>query len=1006
MPLRPGPSNGRRALDWLVALLAALFTYAYMDPLLREWHVPPVLSTVLALALSAALVVPFAALVRARGSREYGIARVRHPAWSAFACSASVLIALQVADASGASGSLVSSPWWMLAAGAIVWSGAYRYARRTRQGLLDRILEVGGVGEAGELAELCSRELEDAALSRERRTIVSLTLAGALISLSSSPSHEDALARALAILDAALADSASPETVFVAAAEMVTAMRAKRRRTGDDIGYDRALELMADAATQASSAVPAAAGLVEAAWAQRLADDAELDGSGDRADALLAHAIERLDRAVDATSDRLPEHALHVATRARLIGGHPLRGDLDGSIVACRGAVRRLRRLGSQHLATTQLALADLLELRAAVAPSGGFGAALERALPDLRRIRLLDALWPDRDGNDLARALVLCLKVSAGEGEAAARARERLPRLRDGLIRGERLHLPATLEGHTGWMYRQVVRAQLPAGGGAAAEVCERWAAWAEARGDEQQAAEAWWCWVSAVGGDLRRRVLDGKHQRLSQVQGLFVEASDRLARVGRAQNAALALDLGRAVLLTEHMDRERQGLEARLVEQGRHELATRWRRLVDRIDALDRGAPSGAGEATLAGLASAEYTALADYEALLREIALLPDFEDVDAAPVYDDLRRAARDGPIAYLAALEDRGFALLVDPIAPEPIVIALPRMHRARVDGHVDRVRAARDPVDVSAVMATLLPDLWTDVLEPLVDHVAAPSLMTLVPIGSLGELPLHAAGAALDAGDIWRDRTGGIVVRYSPNARVLLRAQRTAEAVSQEEPRLLTAAVPNAPGKPPLTHAAIESSGVAACFASGHAARPDPPTVANVVPLLDEATVWHFACHGTHDPQAPLDSTLELSDGPLTARTLLGGRRGQRRLAVLSACQTARIGDVLPDEVIGFSSALLQAGVAGVVSCQAEVDDAAATLLVLTFFARMAHERSPAYALASAQAWLRSATNEELHAAFPDVHAWTDDRREVERWRRYRPFADPSTWVVFNYTGA
>lgn len=560
-----------------------------------------------------------------------------------------------------------------------------------------------------------------------------------------------------------------------------------------------------------------------------------------------------------------------------------------------------------------------------------------------------------------------------------------------------------------TGGMYARVFAEQRAISQSAAAEVAARWAAWAASRDDHAQAADAWWCWMTAVAADLRRRVLHDKERRISDVQDLYAVGADRLARAGRRADAALALDLGRAIILTERMHREREGLEGRLLAAGHAEHADHWRRAGKAIEETDSGGFSGGETADsngLSGYASAEYAALAAHERLLGEIARLPGFEDVDASPVYDDLREAAAEGPIVYVASLIERGFALVVTE-SPEPTLVELPTLHRGRVDEHVALMRTAGGRRATARAMTTLLPALWTELLEPLMVYLPSASLVTLIPVGRVSELPLHMAGVAHDADGVWRDRTGGMAFCYAPNARVLRRSQKAARSRGDVELRVMTAGVIEAAGHPNrLRHAQAESDGVAARFGQGRSERPEPATVANVMRSLGRCEVWHFACHGEHDPVSPLESTLALVDGPLTVREMFARPSEVHRLAVLSACQTMKVDRARPDEALGFPAAMLGAGVAGVVACQADVEDDAAMLLVLSFFDRFAATGTPARALADAQAWLRTATNEEIHSVFPEVYPRPGGWDDLDRWRRYRPFAQPSTWALFSYTGA
>jgi CHAT domain-containing protein len=109
----------------------------------------------------------------------------------------------------------------------------------------------------------------------------------------------------------------------------------------------------------------------------------------------------------------------------------------------------------------------------------------------------------------------------------------------------------------------------------------------------------------------------------------------------------------------------------------------------------------------------------------------------------------------------------------------------------------------------------------------------------------------------------------------------------------------------------------------------------------------------------------------------------------------------------LLDEVIGFPSALLQNGIGGVVSSQSVVDDDAAMLLVLRFFARLRSGVLPARALAEAQAWLRCATNDEIHHAFPKAYPVPAHRAgdALASWSERQRFTDPHNWAAFIYSG-
>lgn len=1006
----PTPAQGawpRTRRAWLAAAGIALFAYGCVAPVLVRWQVPGLLAQIGAVAIAATLALPFTILYGQRRTRDYGLAKPGRPLVFALCCAVSVVIVQLFVRASATPVPVAGSLPWTIAAAAIAATGAFQYARESRDEVLGRVLKAATPGDAEELAEQCRTALHDPALEGEERAAVALSLAGALIALSGRADHDDALTEAFALLDEVVSSS-TPALAFAAAAQVAEAMRVKLERSGDGVGYDRALETLMQAAEAAAPDVPDALGRAFAARGAKFTQLAALESRPDEAERLRSQAVDALEQAVALTPEHMDAHAVHTAALAKAMAAHPLRGDLNSAIRSCRAAVRRLQRADAADRGAAMLVLADLLEMRAVMEPNGGLGGALDRLWPNRPRHGIVAALWPERAGNDLARALFLCMRLSLG-GEHAPEARARLPRLREQLIEVEAPSLPGVFKRHTGWMYSHVVAEQSAISGSVAADAAARWAEWATTSGDSRQAAEAWWCWITAVAADLRRRVLHDKQHRISNIQGIVAEAGRALVRAGRLGDAAVALDMGRAVVLTERMHREREGLEGRLTAAGHDGLARRWRAAAELIQRTDREQSQGGPDiqSDQASVASTEYLALVEHEQLLREISRMPGFEDVDAAPDLADLRAAAEEGPIVYLAAAEEGGYGVIVESEG-EPARVELPALTRAVAEQHVADLHAADAAHDLAAAMRELLPKLWSAAVGPLVEQLPTGSLVTLIPAGPLAELPLHMAGVARDDDGVWRDRTGAIVFRYAPNARVLLRAQAAARQVAAGGLSVLTAGVPEVSGYRRLRQAGTESENVAAAFAPARAQRPDPATVAAVTRHLDDCAVWHFACHGMHDPASPLDSRLELADGPLTLRAMFARPRLTRRLAVLSACQTSTIDGRLPDEVVGFPSAMLQAGVAGVVACQADVDDHAAMLLVLAFFARFRSSGAvPARALADAQAWLRSATNEDIEEAFPELHTPpADELGNLPRWRGHRPFAEPDSWAVFTYTGA
>ena len=106
--------------------------------------------------------------------------------------------------------------------------------------------------------------------------------------------------------------------------------------------------------------------------------------------------------------------------------------------------------------------------------------------------------------------------------------------------------------------------------------------------------------------------------------------------------------------------------------------------------------------------------------------------------------------------------------------------------------------------------------------------------------------------------------------------------------------------------------------------------------------------VLHFATHGLLDNRNPMFSYLTLAqtagdpneDGLLEAREILNMNL-HAKLAVLSACQTARGRVGAGEGVIGISWALFVAGVPTTVASQWKVDSASTTSLMIDFHRRL-----------------------------------------------------------------
>jgi CHAT domain-containing protein len=566
---------------------------------------------------------------------------------------------------------------------------------------------------------------------------------------------------------------------------------------------------------------------------------------------------------------------------------------------------------------------------------------------------------------------------------------------------------------------------------------LAEQWAQWAvseaEAGSDTAitEAAEAYWRLVRQLPVELARRHTPAEQSRLSAAaQGTAAVAGYWLARAGQLDKAVLAVELGRAILLTRAEVGISPGVVQRLAAAGEKDLLARYDKAWERFETLQREGYlcGGAVAPVTGGMLSPLQRAWSELQECRYDIAAVIGDATVSAAPDLDDVRTAAGPDTLAYLAAADPEGYALVVGDEGP-PTVLPLPHLtpqaleHRAHQ--YLDLLADRGLFHDLNS-WRELLDWLGTAVMRPLLRETAPRRAETgcelvVVPVGALGLLPLHAAITGFHPDGTLAHALDETSLRYAPNARLLARARRSAEAwdgggpvlAVQVTPRLEPEPppdLPDVPRLPHLPHVAVEVRGVRALYGT-RCRELRNPGVADMLAGLETAAVWHLACHGAANEQDPLASCLVLADGPLRLSDVLGRMRRHHRLAVLSACETAVPDRSRLDEAIGFPATLMSVGVDGVVATQWLADDSAAMFLMLRFHRGVVAGLAPGPALAQAQRWLRDADHrallEELSA---DDAVWFAKEQGVsphtrERWLAQRPFTHPGFWAGYTYTG-
>ena len=114
----------------------------------------------------------------------------------------------------------------------------------------------------------------------------------------------------------------------------------------------------------------------------------------------------------------------------------------------------------------------------------------------------------------------------------------------------------------------------------------------------------------------------------------------------------------------------------------------------------------------------------------------------------------------------------------------------------------------------------------------------------------------------------------------------------------------------------------------------------------------------HISCHAVERYRAA-NNALLLTGGEITAAELIAEQVRGNRLAVLSACSTARTDRTAVDEPLGLGAALLAAGCPTVVASGWPVPDDVTAALMKSFYQHWLAGDAPAEALRAAQNSIR-----------------------------------------------
>ena len=248
--------------------------------------------------------------------------------------------------------------------------------------------------------------------------------------------------------------------------------------------------------------------------------------------------------------------------------------------------------------------------------------------------------------------------------------------------------------------------------------------------------------------------------------------------------------------------------------------------------------------------------------------------------------------------------------------------------------------------------------------------------------GPLSFLPVHAAGLydTQDQPKVFHYA----VSSYAPTLTALLRTKRHLPKYPHTA-RLLTVSQPSTPGQIPLPGTIREVNAIEALQNDAgrlYITRLDDQeaTIAAVLRHMKEYNWVHFACHGVQDPVQPTKSAFLLIDEPLSLKEIMKQSFSHTKLAVLSACQTAKGDSQLPEEAIHLAAGMQMAGYGSVVGTMWSINDDDGPIIAEKFYGYLIEEahgdsHRAAYALHHAVSHLRDVVDEKNFVRWaPFIH--------------------------------
>ncbi|MFE1441746.1 CHAT domain-containing protein [Streptomyces sp. NPDC058739] len=483
-------------------------------------------------------------------------------------------------------------------------------------------------------------------------------------------------------------------------------------------------------------------------------------------------------------------------------------------------------------------------------------------------------------------------------------------------------------------------------------------WAACASALGDWPEALTAYRAAIAHLpamawhGLELEDRV-----SVLSLWDSIAPDAAAAALQLGRPDTALQLLEQGRGVLLAQAIDSR---LDLTTLAEYDAELARRIEGLRAALHAPD------------SPLADADHRRrrelAAELDTLTERAFGLLGLESLFEPPTLEELQEAAADGAVIVVNTSVLGSDALIVtrDTVRTVPLPGLEWAWVKERAESLLTDLAASADTA--RQALKETLRLLQKTVVAPVLENLpSSVSRLWWCPTGPLTLLPIHAAGLP--------DR---YICSYATTLRSLA-AARTRQ--SYDDPgAVLVVEQAEVPGLRPLPAARREALNLVTRLRERTLLTGPKVTPRSLRRALPRHACLHFAGHAGHDPVHPARGGLHCHEGRLTVADISRLRLDRAELAFLSACETARGTEGLPDEPVHLAGALQLAGFTHVVATQWMVRDDIAAQLAEHFYAELCHDGRPEPARAAFA----------LHAAVCEIKRRDDD---------------PLLWAAYVHTG-